>query len=356
MNRTRTRTLRLLVAAVIVIPSLVVTLAGSSVAAPSKADVEAAKAKLETLGHKLETQIEAYNDASYALEQTQQQLHEAKVRMDTAEREAAAARQQLTDRAVDAYIGTGSQLDVLLEAQDFSEFSDRLTLMGAIAQSDADLAASADAAGQKAAWAADEYSRAVTDAKSNVAKMGELREKIEAMLAEQEALYRETNADYEDFVDRQQAAAAAAAAAEDAASENDGSNEPPTTTLPPPPPNSSAAAIAVNAAYSVLGAPYVWGSAGPTTFDCSGLTSWAWAQAGVYLPHSASAQNNSLPRVPLSDVQMGDIIYYGNFGPHVAIYVGGGVIIHARNPGPDGEVQLDSMYGYDQPWDAVRPG
>ena len=98
-----------------------------------------------------------------------------------------------------------------------------------------------------------------------------------------------------------------------------------------PPPNASAAAIAVSAAYSAIGAPYVFGAAGPSSFDCSGLTSWAWAQAGVYLPHSAAAQYSSLPSVPLSEVQPGDIIYYGNFGPHVAIYVGGGDD-HSRPP------------------------
>ena len=85
-------------------------------------------------------------------------------------------------------------------------------------------------------------------------------------------------------------------------------------------------------------------------------TRTAWAQAGVSLPHSAAAQYGSLPRVSLSDVQPGDIIYYGNFGPHVALYVGSGRIIHARNPGPGGGVQYDSMYGYDQPYGAVRPG
>ena len=106
----------------------------------------------------------------------------------------------------------------------------------------------------------------------------------------------------------------------------------------------------------MLGAPYVFGAAGPSSFDCSGLTSWAWAQAGVYLPHSASAQYSSLPHVPLDQVQPGDIIYYGNFGPHVALYIGGGSIIHARHPGPGGEVQQDSMYGYDRPWAAMRPG
>jgi cell wall-associated NlpC family hydrolase len=112
----------------------------------------------------------------------------------------------------------------------------------------------------------------------------------------------------------------------------------------------------VNAAKSVVGAPYVFGAAGPTSFDCSGLTMWAWAQAGVSLPHSALAQWSSLPKVSLDAVQPGDIIYYDNFGPHVAIYVGGGMIIHARHPGPGGQVQYSSMMGYDTPAGAVRPG
>ena len=84
----------------------------------------------------------------------------------------------------------------------------------------------------------------------------------------------------------------------------------------------------------MLGAPYVFGAAGPSSFDCSGLTSWAWAQAGVYLPHSASAQYSSLPHVPLDQVQPGDIIYYGNFGPHVALYIGGGRSSTRGTPAP----------------------
>jgi cell wall-associated NlpC family hydrolase len=356
MTSTRTRITRLLLAVAVVVPSLVLATA-PSFAAPTEEEVDAAQAKVDALGHELETQIEEYNDARYRLEQIRERLHEAKVQMDTAEEEAAAARQQLSDRAVEAYIGTGNQLDVLLEAQDFSEFSDRLTFMGAIAQSDADLAATADAAGQKAEWAADEYARAASEAKDKVAEMAALRETIEGMLAEQEAIYRELNIEYQDYLAEQRAQAAAAAAAEQAAANDDGSSAPNEPPLPPPPPaNASAAGIAVNAALSVQGAEYVWGSAGPSTFDCSGLTSWAWAQAGVYLPHSASAQYSSLPRVPLSDVQVGDIIYYGNFGPHVALYIGGGQIVHARHPGPGGQVQRDGMYSYDQPWGAVRPG
>ena len=66
-----------------------------------------------------------------------------------------------------------------------------------------------------------------------------------------------------------------------------------------PPVNASAAQVAVSAAMSVIGTTYVWGSADPNVgFDCSGLTSWAWAQAGV-IPHSSAAQYSSLPHVAL---------------------------------------------------------
>jgi cell wall-associated NlpC family hydrolase len=60
--------------------------------------------------------------------------------------------------------------------------------------------------------------------------------------------------------------------------------------------------------------------------------------------------------VPLSAVQPGDITYYDNFGAHVAIYVGNNTIVHARHPGPGGQVQTSSMTGYDTPVGAVRPG
>jgi peptidoglycan DL-endopeptidase CwlO len=111
----------------------------------------------------------------------------------------------------------------------------------------------------------------------------------------------------------------------------------------------------VQAAYSVVGTPYVFGSANPDVgLDCSGVTVYAWGQAGVYLPHSAAAQYSSFPKIPLSAVQPGDLVYYGNFGPHIAIYVGGGNIIHASSPAPGGQTRVDSMYGYDEPWGAVR--
>jgi len=185
------------------------------------------------------------------------------------------------------------------------------------------------------------------------------------MLTQQTALYQQLNLQYQHELHLQQLALQQAAAAEAAAAANVDS----TTPTPPPPPrpdhngggyvppaNASAAAIAVSAALSQVGKPYVFGAADPNIgFDCSGLTMWAWAQAGVSLPHSAAAQYSSLPKVPLSQVQPGDIIWYDSTSPHVALYVGGGQIVHARHPGPGGQVQTASMYGYDRPYAAMRP-
>ena len=94
------------------------------------------------------------------------------------------------------------------------------------------------------------------------------------------------------------------------------------------PAGSSAAAIAVAAALSKEGGRYVYGAAGPSSFDCSGLTSWAWAQAGVSIPRTSGGQAG-LPSVPLSQLQPGDLVTYYSPVSHVAMYIGNGQIIHA---------------------------
>ncbi len=114
------------------------------------------------------------------------------------------------------------------------------------------------------------------------------------------------------------------------------------------------AEIAVQASYSVLGVRYVLYSGIPENgLDCSGLTEWSWAQAGVDLPGSASLQYRDLRRIRLSNVRPGDLIYYSSASSHIAMYVGHGKIIHTTGPG-DGGVRIDSMYGYDRPLGAVR--
>ncbi len=105
---------------------------------------------------------------------------------------------------------------------------------------------------------------------------------------------------------------------------------------PPPPPSAGGAgAAAVAAAESQIGVPYVWGAESPGHgFDCSGLTAWAWGQAGVPLPHYSGAQMSDSTPVPISDLQPGDLLFYGPGGSeHVAMYVGGGTMIEAPYTG-----------------------
>lgn len=121
----------------------------------------------------------------------------------------------------------------------------------------------------------------------------------------------------------------------------------PPTTAPapgPPPPVSTGAARAVAAAQTQLGVPYVWGGSTPGVgFDCSGLTSWAWRQAGRSLPHSAQMQFDVTRRVAIDQLQPGDLVFYQSpvIG-HVGMYVGAGTMIEAPRTGLT--VRYSSIY------------
>ncbi|MFH8467597.1 NlpC/P60 family protein [Streptomyces sp. NPDC017991] len=94
-----------------------------------------------------------------------------------------------------------------------------------------------------------------------------------------------------------------------------------------------AAAKAVNFAMAQIGKPYGWGAVGPSAYDCSGLTSVAWARAGHPIPRTSQAQWAGLTRVSLASARPGDLIIYFSDATHVGMYIGGGKIVHAPRPG-----------------------
>ncbi|MFF7727882.1 NlpC/P60 family protein [Streptomyces sp. NPDC008001] len=107
-------------------------------------------------------------------------------------------------------------------------------------------------------------------------------------------------------------------------------------------PTSGRAAAALAAAQGKIGSPYVWGATGPDSFDCSGLTGWAYAQAGVTLPRVSEDQANAGTRIyDQSQLKPGDLVlFYGDLH-HIGLYAGNGMTLHAPKPGAS--VRYESM-------------
>ena len=116
-----------------------------------------------------------------------------------------------------------------------------------------------------------------------------------------------------------------------------------TGTTPPAP--SPGAAAAIEEAKRQLGKPYEYGGSGPDTFDCSGLTAWAWRAGGKSLPHSSQAQWSATSRVDITQIAPGDLLFYGSPIHHVGLYVGDGQMIEAPETGKN--VRYASIYRRD---------
>lgn len=122
-------------------------------------------------------------------------------------------------------------------------------------------------------------------------------------------------------------------------------------------PTGTQADTAVAYAFHQLGCPYVYGATGPCSagFDCSGLVMAAWASAGVTIPRDTYEQWAALPHISSSSIQPGDLLYYNGIG-HVAMYVGGGMIIDAPTPGANvEEIPMSTSWYADNFDGAARP-
>ncbi|MDW4906822.1 NlpC/P60 family protein [Streptomyces sp. ADMS] len=157
----------------------------------------------------------------------------------------------------------------------------------------------------------------LADTRSELAKK---KKEVQGKLAEAQKLLNSMTA-------AEKAALAAAEARASRASER-------TVLDGPSAPATGRASSAYAAAQSVIGSPYVYGASGPSSFDCSGLTSWAFAQAGITIPRTSQAQANAGTRIySQSDLQVGDlVIFYGDLH-HVGFYAGNGQVLHAPRSG-----------------------
>ncbi|MET9683340.1 C40 family peptidase [Streptomyces coeruleorubidus] len=184
-----------------------------------------------------------------------------------------------------------------------------------------------------------EAARKLSEAEKARMRLGGKKEEIQGKLREARRLLNTLTAEQRAQLEAKEAAADEAAGTSDSAATYNG-------------PTSGRARTAIEFAYAQLGKPYGWGSTGPDSYDCSGLTGAAWRAAGVSLPRTVQEQYSAGRKVAKSDLQPGDIIYWYNSSQHNGIYIGDGKAIHAPRTGKNIEVTPLSYMPY---FAATRP-
>jgi cell wall-associated NlpC family hydrolase len=302
------------------------------------------------LNEHLSQLVEQYDQETILLQRLRAQLAAARQQADEAAARAAVAQAALDAKARAAYEGSGlAGLAAVLETSSMGNLNDGVQFLSTLEQQDADAATRAQVARRQALDAAAKLRTLVTKQATLLDRLSAEKTSILGAVRSQRALVSSIErrihravllaASTHPKVASPSASGGASGSGSGPASPPSPGHSPP----PPPPPPGSGAAVAVQAARSVLGVPYHFGGASPKTgFDCSGLTMWSWAQAGVALPHSAAMQYAMLPHVPTSDLEPGDLVFFYQPISHVGIYIGGGQMIDAPYTGTF--VRIDPIY------------
>jgi cell wall-associated NlpC family hydrolase len=318
----------------------------------AKAKAAAIESQLTQAQNQMSALSQQYDAAQYHLTQINSSIATTKANVEADQSQVSKDRSTLSKAAVANYISDGTA------AAQNPIFSGNEQTLGAtdtynkVAQGDISLAVAnlhtaENSLNSQVSQLQDEQSQAQTQV---AAEQNAVSQNAQAIASQKSALSQEQGqiAQLVQEQQQQEAAAAAkaaqarqqaaqAAAAVTAAPSHDARGAASTAALSQaaPPPSSPGGAGALQAAESQIGVPYVWGGESPKGsgspgFDCSGLTSWAWGQVGVGLPHFSGAQMADSTPVPVSDLQPGDLLFYGPGGSeHVAMYVGGGSMIEA---------------------------
>lgn len=330
-----------------------------------KLELDALSEQLDSVAMTAEQAAEAYNGVRWQLKQAKQALLRAEVAQSSAAARVGEQRSNISGMVADSYhqIGSLGTVQAILSSDDLDTMLVSLGTVGAINDSmQVDLDAfrvanqQARATERAAQRARDAKQRLLAEAKAakdeaRAQADGVLRQ-TSALLIEREKLAREL-AKAQGVVQQANQPKPHDPKPTDPKPTDPKPTDPkptdpkptdPTPTPDPTPPApSGGAGAAIAFAKKQLGEPYKWGATGPDSWDCSGLTMRAWAAGGISLPHWSVAQYQVSTPISRANLRPGDLVFWGSSGSpssiyHVAIYLGGGQIIHAPRTGRDVEI------------------
>jgi cell wall-associated NlpC family hydrolase len=294
-------------------------------------------------GRDLEVITEQVNEARERLRQQQDAAERAAEEVEAALADLDDARAQVISVARGAW--TGSQLtafEAMLGSESPEDLLDRVGTLQTIARYNGVVLTEAAAADEQAREARAVAEAAATRAAAQVRRVSAQQDVLDRQIAEYKA-------DYERLLAEERAARVAAERASRVERPAARAVQAPAAAAPAVSAGSggsAAARTAVATALAQVGDPYSWGAAGPNAFDCSGLTQYAYAAAGVSLPHSSRMQSGMGTAVSTSAMAPGDLLFYYSPVSHVSMYIGNGQMVHASTYGqPVKVVPVSSMSG-----------
>lgn len=339
-------------------------------AAAQQLDVKKAQAaelesKIAAQGDRLSIADEQYNQAQLAAQRVAADASTAQSLAHAAEIRYGILRDRLGTRARLLYMNPSAPISAFLGARSLAEMERARVLGASVLTADTELVMKTQKARQEVLARAKQLENLQADAASKADQLNGRRATVGQELTAQKSLLSNVKGDIATILaqqEREQLAQAKRALQTQTGGDSGSSGSTPSVgghktaegdVAAPPPPVSGGAGKALSVAAAQIGKPYQWAAAGPDSFDCSGLTMYAWGAAGVSMVHSAAAQYDEFPHVSRSELRAGDLVFFGSPIHHVGIYEGGGVMIDAPQTGEF--VRRDSIARADYVG-ASRPG
>ncbi|MET8676483.1 NlpC/P60 family protein [Streptomyces sp. NPDC004647] len=283
---------------------------------PTKKEV---KAKVDKLYEEAEVATEKYNGAKEKQEKLEKQVGDLQDKVARGQDELNEMRNGLGSMATAQYRSGGIDPSMqLLLSSDPDTYLDRASTLDQLSTKQADGLRKIADKQRTLQQQREEASDKLAELADTREALGDKKNEIQGKLSKAQGLLNTLTA-------KERAALAEAEARANRANSR--------TDLGSDVPDSQRAAAALSAAKTKIGSPYVWGATGPSSFDCSGLTSWAYSQAGVQLDRTSQAQANNGTRISQGELKPGDLVLFYSDLHHIGLYAGNGQILHAPKPG-----------------------